>query len=369
MQESSGYRKAILVTLFCLLLSSVAAAQGPQGATLKILTYNVYEGTDFAPVMALLSEPPDQQLAGFPAAVGASLEQVIESDPVARAAAIADQIARTHPDVVVLEEANSWQIALPTGGTFVFDFTTALMADLAKLGLKYSVADSANGFVLGVDAVDPSDYLPAVTTDHNVVLVSGGMHPGEIAVSNIQSTNFPDTLTLLLPIPGAPPPGVPITRDWISMSVSFRGYTFTLIGTHLEAFSPQATLGQAQYLVSSVATSGPMVLAGDFNANASDASDPTYAAYSLITQAGFTDAWDALHPGGNPPGYTCCQLTEVGENLTNFKSLFNQRIDHVFVRDLRVISARVIGREQSAKTASGLWPSDHGGLLVDIALK
>jgi endonuclease/exonuclease/phosphatase family metal-dependent hydrolase len=153
------------------------------------------------------------------------------------------------------------------------------------------------------------------------------------------------------------------------MNVAFCGYTFTLIGTHLEAFYPPATYGQAQVLLANVPTARPVVLAGDFNANASDASDPTYPTYQLITQSGFTDAWEAIHPGGNPPGYTCCQLTEVGENLTNFKSLFNQRIDHVFVRDLRVISAQVIGREQSAKTAGGLWPSDHGGLLVDIALK
>jgi len=202
-----------------------------------------------------------------------------------------------------------------------------------------------------------------------VVLISNGLHPGEIAVSNVQATNFPDSLTLFLPIPGGPPAGVPVTRDWISMNVAFRGYAFTLIGTHLEAFYPPATVGQAQFLLSSVATSGPMVLAGDFNANASDTNDPTYAAYYLITQAGFTDAWDALHPGGNPPGYRCCQLTEAGANLTNFKSLFNQRIDHVFVRNLEVVSAQVIGREQSAKTPDGLWPSDHGGLLVEIALK
>ena len=368
MQESNRYRKIFLPYLF-LLVGGVAAAQVPQAATLRILTYNVYEGTDFAPLRALLLEPPDQQLAGFPAAVGASLQQVIESDPVARAAAIADQIMRTHPDVVVLQEANSWQITLPSGGPFMFDFTTTLMAELATRGLKYSVAASADGFVLGSDATDPADYLPAVTTDHNVVLISNGLHPGEIAVSNVQSTNFPDSLTLFLPIPGGPPAGVPVTRDWISMDVAFRGYAFTLIGTHLEAFYPPATVGQAQFLVSSVGTSGPMVLAGDFNANASDASDPTYGAYYLITQAGFTDAWDALHPGGNPPGYTCCQLTEVGANLTNFKSLFNQRIDHVFVRNLEFVSAQVIGREQSAKTPDGLWPSDHGGLLVEIALK
>ncbi len=369
MPKPTRLGRIFFVAVFFLLAGGVAAAQEPPAAMLKILTYNVYMGTDFAAVRALISEPPDQQLADFPAAVGASLAQVIASDPVGRAAAIADQIARTHPDVVVLQEANSWAITLPTGAPFVFDFTTALMADLATRGLNYSVAASAEGFTLGSSATDPAHYLPAVTTDQNVVLVSGDLHPGEIAFSNIQTTDFPDSLTLFLPIPGGPPEGVPITRDWISMDISFRGYTFALVGTHLEAFSPPATLGQAQYLLANVATTGPMVLAGDFNVNASDPSDPTYPAYLLVTNSGFTDAWDAAHPGGKPPGYTCCQLTEVDANLTNFKSLFNQRIDHVFVRGLQVVSAQVIGREQSAKTPGGLWPSDHGGLLVQIALQ
>lgn len=84
MQEPNRCRKIFLVTFFCLLVGSVAAAQGPQAATLRILTYNIYEGTDFAPLRALLLEPPEQQLAGFPVAVGASLQQVIESDPVAQ---------------------------------------------------------------------------------------------------------------------------------------------------------------------------------------------------------------------------------------------------------------------------------------------
>ncbi len=360
--------RSLFLILFCLLAAGVAPAQDPPAATLKILTYNVYEGTDFASVRALLSLPPEQQLAEFPAAVGASLAQVIASDPVARAAAIATQIARTRPDVVVLQEANSWSITLPSGEPFEFDFTTALMAELAARGLNYSVAATAPGFVLGLEEVDPAHHLPAVTTDHNVVLVSGDLHPGEIAVSGAQSTNFPDSLTLFLPIPGGPPAGVPITRDWISLEVSFRGHTFTLVGTHLEAFFPPATLGQTQFLLANIATSGPMVLAGDFNANASNPTDPTFAAYSLITSSGFTDAWDATHPGGKPPGFTCCQLTDVGANLTNFKSLFDQRIDHVFAREIQVVSAQVIGREQSAKTADGLWPSDHGGLLVAIAL-
>lgn len=363
------FRKFLPVVLLCLFLAVTVGAQDPPAATLKILTYNVYQGTDFTPVRALLLEPPDQQLADFPAAVGASLQQAVESDPFARAAEIAQQIASTHPDIVVLQEANTWYITLPTGEPFLFDFKTVLLLKLAALGLDYSVQAEADGFVLGLAAVDPAHYLPALTTDHNLVLVSGGFHPGQLVVSDIHSANFPDALTLKLPIPGGPPDGVPITRNWISMTVAYRGYSFAFVGTHLEAFYPPATVGQAQFLLGQVGASGPTVMAGDFNANSSDTSDPTYAAYYLITHSGFVDAWDAVHPGGHPPGYTCCQLTDVGANLTNFKPLFSQRIDHVFARDLRVVSVQVIGREQSAKTPDGLWPSDHGGLLVTIALK
>jgi endonuclease/exonuclease/phosphatase family metal-dependent hydrolase len=45
-----------------------------------------------------------------------------------------------------------------------------------------------------------------------------------------------------------------------------------------------------------------------------------------------------------------------------------RRIDYVFVRDATVAGARVVGDRQADRTASGLWPSDHAALVVDVAL-
>ena len=70
----------------------------------------------------------------------------------------------------------------------------------------------------------------------------------------------------------------------------------------------------------------PLIVVGDFNANAADLTDSTFATYQAAIDAGFVDAWSAAHPGD--PGFTCCQA----ENLLNTPSSLNQRIDLALFR-------------------------------------
>jgi hypothetical protein len=41
----------------------------------------------------------------------------------------------------------------------------------------------------------------------------------------------------------------------------------------------------------------------------------------------------------------------------------DQRIDFVFVRDLKVLTAKIVGAHPSDHR-TGLWPSDHAGLVA-----
>jgi hypothetical protein len=70
----------------------------------------------------------------------------------------------------------------------------------------------------------------------------------------------------------------------------------------------------------------PLVVVGDFNANAVDPNAPTFPTYQAAIDAGFVDAWSAAH--GGDPGYTCCQA----QNLLNATSSLNQRIDLALLR-------------------------------------
>jgi hypothetical protein len=113
--------------------------------------------------------------------------------------------------------------------------------------------------------------------------------------------------------------------------------------------------------------SRPTVLLGDLNTIAR--SGDTYI--DLVAD-GFIDAWD-LRAGTTDPGFTCCHSTD----LSSDSDPLNRRLDHVFVRhfgDLwsqggaNPVRAQLIGDEAGDKTASGLWPSDHAGMVVTLQL-
>ncbi len=351
----SRSRQILVAVLLCLILALAAAADVPQTPPLRILTYNVYQGTDFGPVLAFLASGSTDPSA-FAAAVGASLQQVVLSDPNARAQATADQIQRAKPDIVVMQEDSTWNIT-PLGFDFVF--LDALTSALQARKQPYTVAVEVTGFQIGPL---PALGLLASLVNHNLVLVRTDLNPAEVTFSNVQTGNY--AVALPLPIPGSP---VFLTRNWISLDVSYRGKSFRFFGTHLEAFDATVAAVQAGELLLQAGTTGAVVLAGDFNADSNPAA-ASFAVYATLLNSafGFSDAWEAVHPF-EPPGLTCCQA--VDDNLLNFMSQLNQRIDHVFVRGTKVVNARLIGNEQSAKTPGGLWPSDHAGLLVEISLQ
>ncbi|MEO7403230.1 MAG: endonuclease/exonuclease/phosphatase family protein, partial [Burkholderiales bacterium] len=121
-------------------------------------------------------------------------------------------------------------------------------------------------------------------------------------------------------------------------------------------------LAQARELmVTAGNTHWPVVLVGDFNSTANDATNPTFATYRSFIDAGFVDTWLETQPVN--PGFTCCQAPD----LLNPDSSLNFRIDLVFVRvGIDVVNASVIGDKQVDRTPSGLWPSDHAGVTAKL---
>lgn len=103
-----------------------------------------------------------------------------------------------------------------------------------------------------------------------------------------------------------------------------------------------------------------MILVGDYNSRADGTGTPTY---SNLTGAGFTDAWSVAPLGklGNTFGHEPL-LRNTTVNLT-------QRIDLLLFRgSVSAVDADVVGDELGDRTPSGLWPSDHAGLMARIGL-
>ena len=88
------------------------------------------------------------------------------------------------------------------------------------------------------------------------------------------------------------------------------------------------------------------------------------ATYQSILAAGYADAWSARHP--SDPGFSCCQAT----NLLNPTSTLTERVDLVLTRGpFHVAKASLVGDEPSDRLPSGLWPSDHAGVVVNLELE
>jgi endonuclease/exonuclease/phosphatase family metal-dependent hydrolase len=55
------------------------------------------------------------------------------------------------------------------------------------------------------------------------------------------------------------------------------------------------------------------------------------------------------------------------ERRPNPESLFDQRIDLVLIRGAaHVRNVDLVGEEEADRTASGLWPSDHAGVVATV---
>jgi endonuclease/exonuclease/phosphatase family metal-dependent hydrolase len=143
---------------------------------------------------------------------------------------------------------------------------------------------------------------------------------------------------------------------------------------HLEAFAEPFRFAQAQELVATFANETlPVVMLGDFNTNNPSPPSPyNDATYQFMTQtAGYYDTWEYNLFGNQNDGMTYGHAS----NLLNPLADLYARIDFVFVGNtaqgtgqhpIGPVYAEIIGDEQSDRTPSGLWPSDHAGIIARL---
>lgn len=76
---------------------------------------------------------------------------------------------------------------------------------------------------------------------------------------------------------------------------------------------------------------------------------------------GYIDTWTL--PPGKPAGFTCYQ----DENLLNVEPILYERVDVISVSEspTNKVKANVVGKDEAdKKIPSGLWPSDHAGVVA-----
>ena len=331
-------------------------------ATLRVMTRNIYFGTDLAPVFAVESF---EELLDAVADIFALVESTNFPE---RAKVLAKEIATFNPHLVGLQEVALWRSGpadfnpTPNAQTVEYDFLAILLEELAQRGKSYEAVAIVENTDAEAPRLGPTGLEDIRFTDRDVILARTDLPATSFAVTDTQSDNFDATFTLDSDVLGL----IPIPRGWTAVDATLDGRAVRVVSTHLEPLAPNLQVAQGNELLAGpLDTEMPVVLVGDLN-SAADSSGPVppgndTLTYANLLAAGFVDA-----AAGKKPDLTCCQDADL-ENTT---SNLSRRIDFVLTRGGFVASAvKVVGDKRGDKTPSGLWPSDHAGVTAVLHLK
>lgn len=335
----------------------------PTGITAA--TYNLYFGADLT---QLFGEADTDRLAARVATLWSAVEASLPTERMLAAAAI---LHRRLPDVVAVQEAALWR-AGTEGATRVHDLLANLLDALAARGVRYRVAVQTHGF----SSDDLSTALSEATgqvvelADRSAILVRDDP---AVVVTGTGSETFADRLTVS--VLGEP---FDVLRGWCTAEIRVGQAQVRVVSTHLESYEASVRAAQAHELAQrpELAPGGPArLLLGDINSRppACRTPDGTVSgfgaeiegdAYETLIGAGLVDAWTVAHPDAECGGGTWGQAAD----LRNAKSVMSHRLDVALIEPegLVVRQASVDGTDPDDRTPSGLWPSDHGCLVVEL---
>src|SRR5579885_2208385 len=317
-----------------------------------VLTQNAYFGANLESVLA--AKTPLALIE----AVAQAWARVQATSIPERAAKIAEVIAAARPDLVGLQEVVQWFHGPLEQMSLEYDFLELILAALRANGVIYTAVAVNND----LDQLAPltADGTMIRLVDRHAVLLR--IKPASsLQPFRVQTGSF----STLFPVAGLGLAGVP--RSWIAADVHLDGRVFRFIESHIESYDAGVQLAQARELIAGPGNVGcPAIMAGDFNSNGNQ--DPAVLdctpTYPTLVGAGFEDVWPAVNPGD--PGNTGVQAAD----LRNPESILDRRIDLILARGgVTPLSAELVGVSPAARTASGLWPSDHAGVLATLSIR
>ncbi len=385
----------VLATLGLMANAAFAASdgKGTDVYKLEVMTQNLYVGADVFRIFEGAPCGPSQSVAEIFATVQAT-------NFPERADAIANIVMRERPHVIGLQEVSLIRSQTPTDQAIIiegtppnqtfrflpnadfveFDYLQLFMNALAARNLDYVIIDDATSWNADIEfpmltfdefCTPTSIPMDLRLTDRDVILVRG-----DLATANATNANFAVNLPIQLDVGGPLPLALEFTRGYGAVDVTVGKYVHRVANTHLEVgdrndrFSDVngvQFLQALDFIFGVSATALPVTVMGDFNSSPSlfDARP----AYGLMALAGYRDLW-YWRKGPYRPGFTCCQ----DEDLRNAVSALDERIDLVLTRlpraaRLMPVKSKVVGTRDNEKTASGLWSSDHAGVVTTLKFK
>jgi endonuclease/exonuclease/phosphatase family metal-dependent hydrolase len=358
------------------------AAADPPGKPVTVMTRNIYLGADInRPVNAALAAqqqglPPQAVLVALANATHETRAIVDRTNFPVRAGLLAREIASADPDLVGLQEVAWWrhgplqlnQVGVPNAEVTDYDFLQLLLDALAARGAHYVPA------VVGLRAdVEAPSFTGTGSADARDVRMTMRDVILKRADSSVKVLGTHDQIyahNLAVSIAGVP---ISFDRGFQWADVRAGSTSFRFVNSHFEAFSSDLALAQATELLgSATAADRTTVFVCDCNSDPLNHSIkpidhvPHSAPYDLITRT-YTDEWLRWRPAA--AGWTS-GLSETVDDPTAVD--FDHRIDMVFGRTadgrpLQVDRGQVTGTSVSDRDpATGLWPSDHGGVVLRL---
>ena len=381
---STRARTALLmavVAAVAMAIPAVSEAKTGKRPTVTVMTRNVFLGADLAPAIGASSIP--QAIDG----AGQIWNEMQSTRFAERAVPLAREIKRSKADLVGLQEVALWRKQTPSDGgappvsplpsatpatAVEQDFLAMLRRELRRQGAKYRVVvvqrefdaelpvdvDGSDATGTGPLAVFGADF-DARLTMRDVILARKG---GKLRLGKTRKGHFDTRYE-----PNVGGVTIPVDRGWASVEAAIKrgkGRTsrFRFVDTHLEAFGdPAIREAQAKEL-----TEGPLdtrkqvILVGDLNSGIARHNEPERPgddlAFRVLADFGMRD---------NGAVQSCCY-----DSLFDPAAVFDHTVDHVLTKPgLVTRRARVTGDDPEQRTPSGLWPSDHGGVVSTLRLK
>jgi endonuclease/exonuclease/phosphatase family metal-dependent hydrolase len=361
----------VAVTFLAILLLTMASVVAAEEQTM--MTRNLYLGAE----IQSLAEAEDP--ADFFARVQEALVQIAANNFPARAEALATEIIERKPHLIGLQEVYNFTFNGSNGLPPFRDHLEDLLGALAAQGASYYVAATVNN--LDITIPFPSFGLIGIA-DRDVILARDDVETTPVDLTPFCSKPSEDGCNYnVIAIADTPVGPINIERGFVVVDALIGDLLVRLSNTHLEVryvdptnpASPAIQAYQAAELISILdllpnPQSAPVIMVGDINSSPEDLVidlGPMLIVppYMQLEAEGNVDVW-TLRPG-NPKGFTCCQE----EDLLNPESILYERIDVIFSsEEPEQVKANVVGNDDEDRLPSGLWPSDHVGVVAEMEL-
>jgi endonuclease/exonuclease/phosphatase family metal-dependent hydrolase len=375
---------AVAALLVALVFPGAASAK-EEGPKVTVMTRNVFLGADLGPALTAPDIPKAIDGAGV------IWNEFQSTNFPERAVPLAREIKAAKPDLVGLQEVALWRKQVPSDGgapplalsppatratEVEQDFLALLLQELDAIDADYQVvriqtefdgelpADIDHNDNTGIPGLGGAD-LDARLTMRDVILAR---EESKVTLGDTDGANYTNRFE---PFIAGTTVQLPVDRGWLSVegrvleNETDSAIQFRFVNTHLEAFDPGVRLLQAGELITGpLNTDEQVILVGDLNSGLEVRHNIEEEPDRLAFQALTLEPPDGFGMRDNGAIHSCCY-----SDLFDPTQVFDHTVDHVLTKPgLTTERAYITGNDLSERTPSGLWPSDHGGVVSRLEL-